>query len=265
MVESRGSNGSSVRTVAAPNNLRMGQVEEHEAAAAQWQQSFTMAPASRTIDSEPAARATTTTPPPPSKPSLPSGPNPSPQASANRARLPSTPKSLPGGTKMSSKTKWVVVGVVAAVIVCVGIFAVMVGREVASLTLIENLQQGECVEDFFEESPGGEFVEVFFVRTVDCTAPHAYNVYAASDLVWDESAYPGVNDAFAIGDGYCGAEFEALSRSGGIGSSHEFLTFVPTVEMWESGDRTVRCLVGNADGLTLTPGLPSASGGQVER
>ncbi len=232
-------------------------VEEHESVAAEHEQSFALPPVPPPIRAE--RRAVGTTPPPP-KAAAPVSTVRSPLASANpvqnlgpAAVVKSTPANV----------KWVVGGVLAVVIVCLGIFGVMVGREVAGFTLIENLEQGQCVEDFFQESPNGEFVEVFFVRTVDCTEPHAYEVYAASDLLWADEFYPGIENAFTDGDVFCNSQFESFTRTDYFSSPYEFLTFVPTAEMWASGDRTVRCLIGEADGFTLTTGSLRDSGLRV--
>lgn len=167
------------------------------------------------------------------------------------------PSQWPPGGPQSSNGPSVgkIVGVVAVLVfVVLGVTAALVVRGVSGLSLVNNLEAGECVENFFDDGNNGEFEEVFFVGTTDCGNPHAYEVIATTDLLWAEGAYPGTEEAYFDGEELCLNRYNDFVGGDFWTSPHDLVTFVPTPDGWEQGDRSVQCLVGYADGFTTITG-----------
>lgn len=142
-----------------------------------------------------------------------------------------------------------------AVLVVVGVIvaATLIGNAISGLTLIDDLESGDCVEEFFEQS-NGEFLEVFFVRTVNCETPHAYEVYS-SEALWDDSdTFAGSDQTFAVAEAHCLDEYHEFVGGDYYTSDYETWSFAPTSDTWSYGDRTTICLVGSYDGVTLLEG-----------
>ena len=131
---------------------------------------------------------------------------------------------------------------------------VVVGRAFENTTVVSNLGSGDCVRDFFSAGADGEYVEVFLVDTVPCAEPHAMEVYSVTDLLWNATEYPGVDAAFADGQSWCFAQYDAFVGGDYDTSMYDVWTFVPQQRSWDAGDRTVQCLVGRYDETTLTSG-----------
>ncbi|GEM_PF-1490185 len=154
----------------------------------------------------------------------------------------------------SPGTKWaigLVIGVMALGLIVGG---VILGREVSNLALIDSLDQGDCVQDHFRMAEDGEFFEVLFVSRADCSELHAYEVYAVASPWAGVEQFPGVDEAFSQGDEYCFEQFAEFVGQNHPSLPYEFLSFVPTAELWEDGHREVQCLVGHIDGETLVRG-----------
>lgn len=123
-----------------------------------------------------------------------------------------------------------------------------------STTIVSDLQTGQCVENFFDTGEDGGFVEIFAVSTVDCAAPHAYEVFSVTETLFPSDTYPGIAESFATGQDYCLEQYVSF-----IGGGEENLTtwdvwtFVPPENSW-SDDRRVHCLVGDFAETTPTTG-----------
>jgi hypothetical protein len=181
----------------------------------------------------------------------------SPQASANPVQL-LGPVGMAATSSRSTKT---VLAVVAVLIVGgLIITAVMVSRTFQNTTLVNNLETGDCVQDFFTTGANGEFVEIFLVNTTPCGEPHAMEVYARTELLWIDDQYPGVDESFETGQDFCFYQYDRFVGGDYTTSQYEVWTFVPVKGSWSQGDRTVKCLVGHFDEFTLTTGTLQGAG-----
>ena len=178
-----------------------------------------------------------------------------------------TPPTPDSGSGLSKNARIAMGLVLVAIVVSVMAVAVVISRGVANLTVIDSLDQGECVESHFPtaaDAADGEFFSVLFVTRIDCAQPHAYEVYALTDSLWTEdSVFPGVDGLFETADGYCREQFELFTNSEYATSPYDFFTFVPTADVWEGGGREVRCLIGRSDGVSLTTGSLAGSGART--
>lgn len=206
-------------------------------------------------------------------------PPPPPPPQPNHSLLAASPRSAPGSlgiisTDQAGKHKnasgggakqgLLVFMVVAAI--CIGVFAVLVGREVANLTVIDDIAVGECVVDHFQpldDTAEGEFFEILFVSRTDCAQAHAYEAYAAEALWRAGDVFPGVDASFNQGENYCQAQYEQFLGEGFRNTPYEFFTFVPTVDLWNEGHRDVQCFIGHSDGTTLVTGSLRGAGSRV--
>lgn len=168
------------------------------------------------------------------------------------------PPPPPQDDGLSKGAKRVILGVVAAVVVSLAVSGVMLSRVIGSVSTVSNLSPGQCIEDFITTE------EVFFVTTADCSGPHALEVYANRSDFWnsEERPHPGMNVLFAEGEAWCAEQFEEF-----VGEPYEMSplgmwTFVPIVEGWAEGDRSVQCIVGAWDEETLTTGTLRNSAGR---
>lgn len=132
--------------------------------------------------------------------------------------------------------------------------AVIVGRAFENTTIVSNLDRGDCVADYFQDGADGEFVEIFLVRTTPCNEPHALEVYAVTELLWASDTYPGIDESFQTGQDWCFAQYDQFVGGDYESSPYDVWTFVPVAQSWAGGDRTVQCLVGHYDEVTLTTG-----------
>ncbi|MEA2621297.1 MAG: hypothetical protein QOH61_207 [Chloroflexota bacterium] len=108
-----------------------------------------------------------------------------------------------------------------------------------------SLKVGDCFN-------GGGASEVSDVTTVDCASPHDAEVYSVFDYPNAPSAYPGDDAIGAAADTRCRQDFAifvGLSYDESIYNSNKLR---PTSKSWESGDRTIDCLITSADGTQLT-------------
>lgn len=175
----------------------------------------------------------------------------SPQASANPVQL-LGPAAVVRST--SRTTRNVVIGLVLVLFLGVLATAMILVQAFENTTLVSSLERGDCLQDFFEQTPNGEYVEVFLVDTAPCEQAHALEVYAVTDLLWGSDVYPGLDNAFATGEEWCFAQYDTFVGGDYATSLYEVWTFVPQEGSWQAGDRTVQCLVGRYDEMTLTLG-----------
>jgi hypothetical protein len=151
---------------------------------------------------------------------------------------------------------------VLAAAVSILVLAVIVSRFIGSVSTVAGLEQGDCVQDFFDSGDG--FSEISFVQTTACGEPHALEVFAVRNDLWSaaESPHPGMDTLFAEGEAWCAEEFERFTGEAYEVSPLGMWTFVPIVEGWTEGDRSVQCLVGSWDETTLISGTLRDSAGR---
>ena len=197
------------------------------------------------------------TPPPPTANSV--GAYRSPQASA----VPAT--ALGAGRRHSmspgARRAALVIGGLVLVSVCAA--AYLVGNFLSSVKTINNVEQGECLKDFFDSGPDGTG-QVLFVQTVGCDEPHALEVYATTDILWlgrePQGTIVDPDMLFRDGEEWCTEQFEMFIGERYETSALGMWTFVPLPRSWAQGDRTVHCVVGEYDEQTLTTGTLQHSG-----
>lgn len=153
-----------------------------------------------------------------------------------------------------ARTRNVLIGIVLIIVAGLVVTGVMLARAFQDTTLVSNLDRGDCVRDFFEQGSDGEFVEVFLVNTTPCDQPHAMEVFATTELLWADDTYPGVDESFYLGEEWCFSQYQAFVGGDYATSPYEVWTFVPVEQGWVTGDRTVQCLVGQFNEVTLTTG-----------
>lgn len=190
-------------------------------------------------------------PPPPPSGSTPITTTRSPQASANPVGQ-LGPAAVVRST--SSTTRNVLIGLVIVVLAGFVVTGAIVANAFENTTIVSNLEPGDCVQDFFNQGNDGELVEVFLVNTTACSEPHAMEVFAMTDLLWSSDTYPGVDAAFDQGESWCVSQYDNFVGGDYATSEYQVWTFVPIEQSWYGGDRTVQCLVGQFDEVTLTTG-----------
>jgi hypothetical protein len=119
--------------------------------------------------------------------------------------------------------------------------AVVEGGQVGAL----RIRTGDCMGDI----PGSTFETV---DAVPCAQPHKYEVFAAFNLPFDNSAaFPGEESIATLSDDGCADRF-----AGFVGLAYEQSIYMygmtfPTAGTWdEVDDREVLCLISNYDGTT---------------
>ena len=114
------------------------------------------------------------------------------------------------------------------------------------LAPINELEVGMC-GDFVQEVSG-----IGFMNVTDCETPHLYQIAGSFDLVGSDDEFPGdfileqstYIDCRPAFEQYTGQEYT------GIGLGIEVLP--PNADTWSEGDRTVICMVVNADRSPLS-------------
>lgn len=106
------------------------------------------------------------------------------------------------------------------------------------------------VGDCFNDSPGtdmGGDDNVDSVEIVDCSEAHEREVYESMEFEGDDDEYPGEQSVIDDADEYCIDEFEGFVGIPYDDSILYFLTFYPSEDSWEGGDREVLCLISEYD------------------
>ena len=107
-----------------------------------------------------------------------------------------------------------------------------------------DLQEGECMTDSGTAADPN-------IQVIACTEPHAFEVFAATEL--PEGEYPGTGEADAQAQEFCRGEFQAFVGVEYDASVLDLQYFYPVESEWaDDGGRSVVCLVGNAGGEAST-------------
>lgn len=107
-----------------------------------------------------------------------------------------------------------------------------------------DLQTGDCMTDSGTAADPD-------IQVLPCADPHAFEVFATSEL--PEGAYPGIGEADAQAQEFCRAEFLTFIGVDYDDSALELQYFYPVESEWnDDGGRAVVCLVGNAEGEPAT-------------
>lgn len=122
------------------------------------------------------------------------------------------------------------------------------GRE----TSVQDLQVGDCIEAMDETS-----TSVFTVSVVDCSAPHAYEVYHEGNIT--ASSFPSGDAMDTWVADICVDPFNTYVGVPYQSSIYEISYFTPTEGSWSSGDRVVSCMVTTSDGSTVSQSLKGAN------
>lgn len=151
--------------------------------------------------------------------------------------------------------RWVRIGLVAFVVVVVGLAALVAFRLATraapiptGATAVGELRPGSCVAE--------DSLELDEYTVVSCTDPHPLQVFATVDLELDEDVYAQSGGALTtFGDAVCSRYLEYrlflvadLDRS-------DFSARVidaPTPERYAGGDTEALCVIGDKDGADLS-------------
>ncbi len=120
-------------------------------------------------------------------------------------------------------------------------------------TSVFDLNVGDCINS---DALNGTVTDV---GTLDCAAPHDYEVFHAFDV--PDGDFPGDAGLQAAGE-ECFTEFEAFVGTAYAESALYVQTLTPTPESWGGGDREILCMLyATPDaGVTVTPSQGSAAG-----
>ncbi|OLT36955.1 hypothetical protein BJF79_06080 [Actinomadura sp. CNU-125] len=115
---------------------------------------------------------------------------------------------------------------------------------------------GECVKDL-DGGYGGSWI-ARYVRTVPCTEPHLYQVYANFDVPYqdgDPSIIPDQEYIDKVSRNGCDDRFwDAIDEVPGV--EYEIAYLPPSSQAWNS-DRETTCLVGLPGGTRLKKSIVS--------
>jgi F0F1-type ATP synthase membrane subunit c/vacuolar-type H+-ATPase subunit K len=125
----------------------------------------------------------------------------------------------------------------------------------ADTTGVGALKVGECVQD---DTPRDK-VQVETVDVVPCRQPHDVEVFAIVPLAGQ--VLPAEAELERLADHACAAQFRTYVGVASQATQLRFDWWAPTKESWASGDRTVLCVLENADASRLV-GSMHASGGR---
>lgn len=121
----------------------------------------------------------------------------------------------------------------------------------ASEVQANGLREGECMTD------SGTAAEPS-IQVMPCTEPHAFEVFATTELPAGD--YPGIGEADAQTQEFCRNEFVKFVGIEYDSSALELQYFYPVESEWsDDGGRTAICLVGHAGGEPFTGTLQGAN------
>lgn len=118
------------------------------------------------------------------------------------------------------------------------------GETAGSKVAAHDLRAGECMTDSgTTDAPD--------IQVLPCTEPHAFEVFATTEL--PDGDYPGIGEADAQAQEFCRSEFLGFIGVDYDASSLELQYFYPVESEWyDDGGRMVACLVGAAGGDPAT-------------
>ena len=133
------------------------------------------------------------------------------------------------------KTRWgliigLAVGVCALLAIAAVAFLMFIGKGTVTAT---DVKVGDCLK----EIPGS--TRVLTVDTVECTQPHAGEVFAV--LLMPEGKFPG-QPAIEEYQNKCEPELASYAPHAITDDSVQLYVLYPTAETWEQGDRAVTCV-----------------------
>jgi hypothetical protein len=106
---------------------------------------------------------------------------------------------------------------------------------------MSDLAVGDCVSDTGTE-------DSLTLPVIPCDRPHAGEVVGTTTLV--DGPYPGDDVLVGRAEARCGHLQDAYV--GGTSDAFSFSFFYPSAFTWDDGDRTVLCLLEDADGASLS-------------
>lgn len=126
------------------------------------------------------------------------------------------------------------------------IFWVVVAREIAGTTAVEDLEAGDCVE-----LPDDDEADIGRLKTTDCTEPHDAEVFSVGDLGDGDDPYPSLREIEGMIAEVCIPDFEDYVGVPLVQSEYQVYPIRPSEETWEDYQGFV-CLVVDPDGAELT-------------
>lgn len=85
------------------------------------------------------------------------------------------------------------------------------------------------------------------VTLIPCAQPHAWEVFAATELQGD--SFPGAGKVQDQAEEFCNDQFKAFIGVSVSKSEYRLTVLQPTRQTWnDAGDRQVTCLAGDGDG-----------------
>ncbi|MCW5954553.1 MAG: septum formation family protein [Propionibacteriaceae bacterium] len=103
-----------------------------------------------------------------------------------------------------------------------------------------SLQVGDCTGPLTSGTVGE-------VTLVPCSQPHAWEVFAATELQGDD--FPGAGKVQDLAEEFCNDQFKAFIGLSVSKSDYHLTVLQPTKQTWnDAGDRQVTCLAGDGEG-----------------
>ncbi|MGC4153089.1 MAG: septum formation family protein [Propionicimonas sp.] len=103
-----------------------------------------------------------------------------------------------------------------------------------------SLQVGDCTGTLTSGTVGQ-------VTLVPCAEPHAWEVFAATELQGED--FPGAGKVQDLAEEFCHDQFKAFVGLAVNKSKYHLTVLQPTKQTWnDAGDRQVTCLAGDGEG-----------------
>ncbi len=103
-----------------------------------------------------------------------------------------------------------------------------------------SLQVGDCTGPLTSGTVGA-------VALLPCGQPHAWEVFAATELQGDD--FPGAGKVQDLAEEFCNDQFNAFIGRSVSKSEYHLTVLQPTKQTWnDAGDRQVTCLAGDGEG-----------------
>ncbi len=109
-----------------------------------------------------------------------------------------------------------------------------------------DLLVGDCFD--IEGWPDPDLIDLDEILAIECGEPHTAEVFARVSLNDDpDAAHPGDEHVAAAADGVCFEHFEGYVGVRYVDTRLEIIHLRPPMAAWVRGDRTVACMVVNAN------------------